>query len=197
MPLPTIALTSRVVVRGSLFGQDVEHVWACKNTASPPTEAELVSICGAFQATYLTIMAPLSDQYSINEVTATFLGAATGPEFTLVISPAQQGGVASPSSPGNVALCVSLRSGFTGRRNRGRKFFSGLPESAVADNAVDSTTANNVLSGVQDLIDNLALNNTPLAVVSYVGQYSTEITTATCVDLFVDSMRRRLSGRGR
>lgn len=101
------------------------------------------------------------------------------------------------SSPGNVTLCVSLRTALAGRRFRGRKFFSGIPENATASNLIDSSLAGFVVTGINNLIGALAGNGFPLSIVSYIGPTVTPVETALVTDLFVDSQRRRLSGRGR
>jgi hypothetical protein len=47
------------------------------------------------------------------------------------------------------------------------------------------------------MIAELEANGTPLGVVSKTIPAITTILTALCVDTFVDSQRRRLTGRGR
>lgn len=196
MPTPLIPNANKVTVKGTLFGQVVENVWAVGTTGAP-TEAAQLTIASIFQTGYAALMLPLSNELSINEITVRYMGSADGPESTLVISPAQTGGAEVVSSPGNVALCVSLRSGLAGRRFRGRKFFSGIPEQSTANNAIDAALCDAVLEGINTMIATLIANGTPLVVVSLVGLTSVAITTAICTDFFVDSQRRRLTGRGR
>jgi len=94
-------------------------------------------------------------------------------------------------------LCVSLRTGLAGRRFRGRKFFSGIPKANVADNTIDSALCDDIVNGVGTMMSALNANATPLSVVSFVGLTVTAVTAALCTDNFVDSQRRRLTGRGR
>jgi len=196
MPLPTIANAAKVTVKGELFGQLVENVWFV-GTPGLPSAGDLSTICGIFQTGYVGILAPLSEDLSYGEFTARYLGDVAGPEFTLASIPAEAGGTAQPSSPGSVALCVSLRTSLAGRRFRGRKYFSGIPENAVAANVVDPAVGSTIVSAINDLITALAGNDSPLAIVSYAGLTVTGVTTALLVDNFVDSQRRRLTGRGR
>lgn len=198
MPTPIISGAIKTTCRGFLFGQTVENVWGVHWGAGAPEMGDLEIINGIFQTAYVDIMAPLSDQLTLNEVTSRYLGSADGPEHTLAIIPGQTGGALSASSPGNVALCVSLRSAFAGRRLRGRKFFSGIPEANTASNTIDVALCDAVVEAINAaLIGNLVSNGTPLAVISLVALAVTNIVTAVCVDNFVDSQRRRLTGRGR
>lgn len=197
MPAPIISDATEVVVHGTLFGQEVLHVWAVQ-TPPTPGSGDLDTICAIFQTAYVDIMAPLSNQYSINFIEAKYQGGPPATYGSLFISPAQEGGAAAVSSPGNVALCVALKSGFSGRRYNGRKYFSGIPEAATADNLIDTTLAANVLLGINDtLLPALESNGTPLGIISTVGEFLVMVDHAGVTDLFVDSMRRRLTGRGR
>jgi len=196
MPTPLVPNAVKVTVKGSLFGQVVDNVWAVGTTGAP-TEAELLTIAAIFQTGYADIQSVLSQDYTVGEITCRYLGDAAGPEATLAIIPPQAGGSINPSSPGSVCLCVSLRTGLAGRRFRGRKYFSGITEVDQTANAIDTDTCNNIVNSILGLMDALSTNGTPLAVVSLVGPTVTQVTTPICVDNFVDSQRRRLTGRGR
>ena len=195
MPTPTVANANVVEVRGQLFGQLVENVWFVGSTGALD-ESAMLDVMSIFQTSYSSIMAPLSEDYSINEIYMRYLGNPAGPEATLAITPAQTGGIATAAAPGNVAFCVSLRTALTGRRFRGRKYFSGLPNNEVVANALDVAVADALVSAVQAMIVTLSGNGTPLAVVSFTGLTVTNVTTALYTDLFVDSQRRRLTNRG-
>jgi hypothetical protein len=67
----------------------------------------------------------------------------------------------------------------------------------VTSNVINSDLCDELVTAINDLIAALATNETPLAVVSLVQLTVTFVVTAICVDLFVDSQRRRLTGRGR
>jgi len=196
MPTPIIANVCKVTVIGTLFGQDVENVWYVGTTGAPdPTE--MSAIAGTFQSNYTGILGVLSQDLAIGEINVRYMGDVGGPDFTLAITPAQTGAEPVGSEPGNVCLCVSLRSALAGRRFRGRKYFSGLPTGSVVANTVDAPLANAVVIAVNQLITDLAAGGTPLQVVSFVGLTSVPVLTAIVTDLFSDSQRRRLTGRGR
>lgn len=195
MPTPIIPNACQVEVRGQLFGQLVENVWFVQSSGAP-SGAEMETIAATFQTQYVNVMAPLSQDYSINEIFVKYLGNPAGPEFTLGITPAQTGGVATASAPGNVAFCVSLRTALSGRQFRGRKYFSGLPNNQVANNALNVAVADDIVAAVADMIINLAAVSFPLAVVSMTFSTVTLVTTALYTDLWLDSQRRRLTNRG-
>jgi len=185
-----------VEVRGTYFGQQCENVWHVIG-ADPFDPAMAADIAATFHTSYAGILAALSRDLFINEVFVhNFDGASSG-EFTLAITPAEQGEVVQDGLPGNVAFCVSLRTALAGRSTRGRKYFAGLGEGDVSGNEFDGGRIATLLTGVNDLIANLVTNGTPLAIFSRTIPALTQVQTATAVDAFVDSQRRRLTGRGR
>jgi hypothetical protein len=196
MPTPLVPSAARVTVSGTLFGQLVENVWHVTTVAGPPL-SDLEDIAGIFQLMYANLVIPFADALFINSVTVRYLGDVGGPEFSLINTPAQQGGDANGSMPGNVALCISLRTALAGRRFRGRKFFSGIPVPEVADNTISSTFADAVVASISGSMGDLTAAGFPLSVLSYVGPTIVPVTSVLYTDLFVDSQRRRLTGRGR
>lgn len=196
MPTPVFPTCYEVAVKGQLFGQECDNIWHVEGP--DPFDATVAgTVAGIFQTGYSDIQAVLSADYSINEVhVQNFAGLATG-EFTLAITPPQPGGVGLSSSPGSVCLCVSLRTAVAGRSTRGRKYISGLAEQDVGNNALDPDTAAAIRVAIANMVDTLAANGTPLVVFSKTNNVITPVTAVTLVDLFVDSQRRRLTGRGR
>lgn len=196
MPTPLVPSAASVTVSGTYFGQLVQNVWHV-TTTDPPTVEDLEGINAIFQTAYGALAIYFADSISWNEITSRYLGDIGGPEVTLVITPAQTGGDANQGMPGNVALCVSLRTALAGRRFRGRKYFSGIPTPEVEANTVTEGFAEGVVAECQNLIDALFTNGTPLSVLSYVGPTIVPVITALVTDRYVDSQRRRLTGRGR
>lgn len=196
MPTPFFPTAYQIEVRGTYFGQLTENVWHA--IGPDPFDATVAAdIAGTMQVGYASIMAPLSHDYSISEIFVHNLAGVDSGEVTLAISPAQEGGSGNPGLPGNVALCVSLRTALSGRTTRGRKYFAGLDETKVTGNLLDPTTAADILDGVNALISSMVDGGHPLAIFSRTALTLTTISTATLVDLVVDSQRRRLTGRGR
>jgi len=193
VPIPNAA---KITVKGDYFGQLVENVWTCL-TSGAPTLGDLESIASVVIANYPAIVEPLSTSLTISEVTVRYLGDEAGPEVTNVPVTPIAGTNASPGLPGNVALCVSLRTALAGRRFRGRKYFSGWTEADVVGNQVDAGAVADIVAACNAFIADMIAEGYPLTIVSYTGLTNTNVVTALCIDPYVDSQRRRLPGRGR
>lgn len=195
MPSPVFPNAYVVEVRGLLFGQRIENVWHCQG-ADPFDVADATSIAAIFQAQYGALLSELSQDVSFHEIFVHNLAGVASGEYTLAITPADAGDVTEDAMPGNVAFCITLRTALSGRTTRGRKYFSGLAKTHVVANQYDVARANGLVSDIQSLIDDLAANGTPLCIFSPTALTLVPVTTATYVDLYTDSQRRRLTGRG-
>jgi hypothetical protein len=173
------------------------NVWHVFQDGTTPDPVELETVAGTFQTGYGGIVTLLSDQLFINNIKVRWLGATTGPETELFITPGLQGGSASPGLPGGTAFCIRLRTGSPGRSNRGRKYFSGLTEAVVSGNQVGSGFAGDLAAAVNDLQQALIVEGWQLAIASYTNATIALVSDIGFFDLNVDSMRRRLAGRGR
>jgi hypothetical protein len=196
VPFVPILNATQINVIGSLMGQQYENVWAVQ-TADPPLVADLLTVASIFETAYAAILNPLSQELVINEIDCRYLGSAAGPVTQLFISPGMTGGATSESVPGNVALCVKLSSALPGRQFRGRKYFGGFTEAQISYNQVDPVVANDITAAIAGLITALTTNGTPLSIVSKTHGTLVPVIGAGIVDLYVDSQRRRLPGRGR
>jgi len=114
------------------------------------------------------------------------------------------GGVASPKLPGNVTAAVKWITALTGRSKRGRTFHIGLAESQVTGGFLTSGQQTAMSNAYDDLLQAIAADSEPLTLVVLQrvsdGVPLTEavgeaILTFT-IDLAIDSMRKRLPGRG-
>jgi hypothetical protein len=145
-----------------------------------------------------------SDELTLIRVEARDLSTEFAPFATNTPLSGNAGLRESPPMPANVTLAIKWASALTGRSTRGRTYHIGLTEDQVEGqtindvqrtglinaynqlrsdiNSFDSTWVLSVLSRVQDGV--------PLAeAIAY------EIASVTA-DEFIDSMRRRLAGRG-
>lgn len=196
MPTPVFPTAYKVAVKGLYFGQLVENVWYVQGP-DPFDSSVANTVAGIFQTEYANIQAALSQDYSITEIEVTNLAGTASGSYILAITPPQPGTRVQDGMPGNVAFCVSLKTALSGRRFRGRKYFCGLGEADVTENAFDATQAGVILTGVTGLINALNISGNPLSVFSPTGLTLVPVTSASAVDFFVDSQRRRLTGRGR
>lgn len=103
------------------------------------------------------------------------------------------GRVASALSGSNMALCVTLKTSSTGRRNRGRLYIGGLPQANTTTNAESWNLA---ASHMTDLMDNFMSNlvaETPslnLYIFSRLDQ-AAKLVTATKARAGIATQRRR------
>jgi len=118
-------------------------------------------------------------------------------------TPNPAGAIGVGALPGNVALCVSMRTLGRGRSSRGRNYVAGLPESKVDGNTVQAPTVAAIEDAYNSLHDGTVAAPWVQVVVSRFtagaprpAGVAAEVTNARVVDPYVDSMRRRLTGRG-
>ncbi len=196
MPTPVFPTAYKVEVQGTLHGQLVENVWYVQGP--DPFDLTVANgIAAVFQTNIPAIIAPLSFDLMIDNIVVQNLGGTASGQTSLAITPVEQGGQTQDALPGNVAFCVSLRSALAGRRFRGRKYFSGLGEGDVTANAWGAPQRDALLNAIDDLRAALVTNGTPLSIFSPTGLTLVPVVAAVAVDLYVDSQRRRLTGRGR
>jgi hypothetical protein len=196
MPTPVIPTAYRVTVTGDLFVNTVQNVWYCAGP-DPFDPVVAADIAATFQTGYSGILAHLSQDFFVYQIDVQNLAGVASGSYTLFITSPESGAIVQDSLPSNNAFCVRLRTALPGRRFRGRKYFAGLGEGDVTGNTYDIARADGIVSAVQDLIDALATNLTPMQIVSFVGETSVPVTSASYFDRIVDSQRRRLTGRGR
>lgn len=125
------------------------------------------------------------------------------PEYTSTYSLPVSGTVNAESMPGNVSLCVSFRTGLTGRSYRGRNYISGMHDGVVSGNQFQVSFVNNVVNAYENLIGDI-----PVGFTWVVASFQTNgvpnipgiihpVQSILATDTNVDSMRSRLAGRGR
>jgi len=189
-------------LRYTLFGQRIENVLYFE--ASRPDQPAMAALALALQAWWVDEIAPfVSVQLVLNEIYITDLTTDSGQTYSGIIAGGSGGEISDNALPGNVALCVSFRTANRGRSYRGRNYVPGLAETSVAGNTVEPTVVNGLQSGYGALISAAAGAGYPWVVAS---RYSggdprpagilTRVTGARVVDPYVDSQRRRLTGRG-
>jgi len=126
--------------------------------------------------------------------------------FAATASPtgALPGTHAAASLPNNVTICASIRTLFTGRSARGRWYWQGLCEDQVVDNTVNSGVITSIDAALTNLASVIAALGHFWVIVSYQslgvprpgGPVKFVVNDIVFVDAIIDSMRRRLPGRG-
>lgn len=123
---------------------------------------------------------------------------------TATLNAGSVGGLATPSVSNSVSLSVSFRTGLTGRSNRGRNYWLGIPATSVVDNVVSPVYQESIIAAYDGVIGPGAIASDWEWVIAsryfqgqprLIGQ-SREVVAATIVDSIIDNQRRRLPGRG-
>lgn len=192
----------QVELIGSLHAQAVENTlyFFRGGEWSDSTFSQLVTQLLGFLAESTDA---LSNDLNYTRIEGTDLTTQSSPTYSAVIAGGQPGGVTSPALPGNVAYCVSFRTNGRGRSSRGRNYVPGLPENAVTGNTLNSANINILLAAYTGLISRAATLSAQWGVFSRFNNGIARntglfqpITQVVAADIFVDSQRRRLAGRG-
>lgn len=187
-----------------LFGQQVVNTFSYFLGPSSLNGNVLNNLANTITTAWgANLMPRLSGELVLLGCTVYALDASNAPVGTFTRATALPGGTNAPSLPGNVAFCIKFGSGGRGRTTRGRIFLAGLPETIVNGNTVSLAEADQILSGIglfrgataaagaEHIIISRFINGTKRPVGTIRA-----VTSASYSDLFVDSQRRRLTGRG-
>lgn len=145
----------------------------------------------------------ISNGAALTQVAGQDLSNQSGPNVIRPESPFLLGTVASPVVANNSTIVTGLKSDQRGRSHRGRKYNVGLPQNAYA-NAVSilPSYAVSLMGSYQSLTLALGAAGIDLVIPSRrangADRLSGVVTKVTgfYMDLALDSMRRRLLGRG-
>lgn len=199
-----VADTVQLELFQRLHGQRIENVTYWQKVGGYGF-GDATELWNAALLWWTTDLAPqLSSDITLIGGKITDLSSASG--FSLDFTaptPNPAGVIGVGALPGNVALCVSLRSAGRGRSSRGRNFVAGLPESKVVGNTVDTATVAGIEGAYGALRDTGMSTGWTMVVASRFANKlprtagaTFEVLTVRIVDPYVDSQRRRLTGRG-
>ena len=208
MPFIPVANTARVCVKYRLHGQDVCNImWFEKGSVW--TGTDLNSLCTAINSWVIAeIMPHVSEDMTFVGTEARSMEGVGAPGVELPVVPGEEGGVLFPALPGNVAVAIKFLTGLTGRSFRGRNYIAGWPEPHVTGNSLDTThvpTWVGAFEALASYLVGLAANHVVVSLFSGVDSNgdpiprSSGVTTPVTnydLDTDVDSMRKRLNGRG-
>lgn len=174
----------------------VQRVFVTKTSA--PTSADLDDAIVAALAYFNAKKGALHPSYILQNITATDVSVANGTQTILPLTTSNVGTGSGAPAAANAAMCISLRTNFTGRSFRGRFYEGGLISDGFANaQNFQPTYVAGLADFFQDFIDALAAINMTLVVVSNfaagvvrVVALATEIISII-VDTKVDSQRRR------
>lgn len=194
---------AEVIVHWSMFGQELINTFYGHKVGGY-VQADIDALAAAVDAWVDASLLPtLSSSIRYMGTTVRGLSSAIDLEAENNDSTGDGAGGAS-TSPTSKALSIKRRSAFTGRGARGRIFLAGIPDASMTTpNVVNSgfiatieselnalQTAMASVDWVEVIVHRVAGGATlPAAVLFTVVEY-------ICVNGAIDSMRRRLQGRG-
>jgi hypothetical protein len=203
-PVPdTVELT----VQGTQSGQLVENKFYAKaaETITSVMVDALATIVADWVTTYL--LPRVGATYTHTRVVARDLSADSSYE---IINTDAAGGVGTASGtvyPPNVSFAVHRATGLSGKKAKSRIYWPAIPSSyAGSDGLMSSVAAAALVTALDQLRGNILantdavweygypqriINGVKLAVANFVP-----VTLHDWTDLFLDSQRRRLPGRG-
>jgi len=195
--------TVQIEVRSTLNGEKVENVLYFQRDSAVDV-ASMEDLADTISNWWNTECRPLQSQsYVAKEVYATDLTTETGPTFTDLQNNNIPGAIsASGAMPGNVAVCVSLRTAGRGRSARGRNYWCGLTEAQCSGNALTGAIIDDIPQAYMEIMTYIPVDYTWVVVSRYhdgaprASGLAQPVTQALLVDSNLDSMRRRLAGRG-
>jgi hypothetical protein len=211
VPFVPVSNTALVEARVLVNAQQCENtLWFKSPSAFTATSLGTLGIM--VRDWHVTNYLPLvSSALTLVEVVSTDQTAADGLQDVTIPDPGSVGGASPNVMPNNVTLTVSFRTGHRGRSFRGRNYVNGLTEDQVDGNSFVAGLTD-LWQGVYEALIGAAsdigmewvvasrfsgvdpVTHDPIPRVAGV---TTPITSVLVVDPFVDSARRRLTGRGR
>lgn len=210
VPCPEVG---EFVIKQILAGQDVFNVLHIKKIGGW-TAATLTNMAVALMSAWFTNMSPIqAGELLYQGITGRDLSTAMGAVVDVPWTPGQHGAAGGGAEPGNVALAVGHKTGLAGRSARGRTFLGGISEDWANQGKI--TDGQRVV--IQTAFDNLgAAIEAAGGKFGVLSRYSGYTQTppkykkvpiaraegifneiiSNVADTFVDSMRKRLPGRG-
>jgi len=205
MPLPNATNVVRVEMRYQCEGERVENVFHVHGTSAWDT-GSLGDLGLAFFDWWNDNLKNIqSTQTTLREIYLLDLTTSPGLEYTFVTGLPGGGLDSAAAIANNVTACISWRTGFAGRSQRGRTYHIGMTKNYTDNSLMTSSFVSQALDTYNALIPlvQASSNDPELVVLSYYHNNAVRptptwepILTATLVDNVVDSQRRRLPGRG-
>lgn len=183
-----------------LDSQTVETVFNYQATPALTTEGEAIALA----TNWMTIMTPLLVAAGSAQLTFDHINVRaknkTLPNVTItrLFPPGTVGATGGDASPGNATLAVKQMTGRSGKSYRGRNFWPGLAEGQTIGNQVISAliTALSIIF-TRNLTGFVGVVGTYIPCVPSRKLLQLHNIVAFSMDKFIDSQRRRLTGRGR
>lgn len=192
----TVPNTVEVVIAGEHLGNQqatVLHI----HTLTPGDTSKIAQILNAVNTQILQkYLACLHTSYQAVELRGQDISVRGGVQVSVVMTGNTHGTNPGASAPGNVAIAIGWRTAYGGRRFRGRTYLSPLSTSNFTNDtiSVGLVAAMHVFGDAYIQLTTGVVSEGPV-VASKTYHDSHRIQTYR-FDTTLDSMRRRLTGRG-
>lgn len=204
MPFQPVGNGAEFVIKGQLLGEEVVTTFPLLGLVGF-TQGDLQDYCEAAADAWTTYIKPqLIGSYTFYELVGKGLRTQEDVEATVSFSGGDSGALVGSPMPNNVSLSIARKTGLTGRSNRGRIYWPGFNEADVTNNEISTARAGAIVDALEDFTT--AVNSLGTFSLAIITRYSNNalrptaiarpITSWSVVDRVVDSMRRRLPGRG-
>jgi len=205
MPFIPADKTVQVEMRYVQNSSQMENVFYVHKESLGDVDATyLGGLADIIKSAWTTYFKPIiSTGCTLVEIYLRDLTALEAIEFTESVN--DVGTAAGSLATGQDTLCVSFRTGFTGRSARGRSYFISLRQTDIVNDIVSVGKAQAIVDAWAEMMSeiNASLDGAKCVVLSRFteGAPRTEgqirdITTVTAIDRIVDSQNNRLTGRG-
>lgn len=208
MPFVPVPNTAKVAVLWKQFGQKlVSTLWFEK--ASAWSSTDLVDLATAVNSWVVAEVLPhLSDTLNCEGTEARDMSALGAAGVLVPITPAASGAAGGGGMPTNVTAAIKFLTGLTGRSHRGRNFIPGIAPASISADAITSGSQAvfvAMYNALADYLVDLAATHVVASLYSGIGvdgkptprpEGVTTPVITYAMDTALDSMRRRLIGRG-
>jgi len=196
MPAPNNPRVARVAM---LFQRDTRTLVNTFHVVKPTplNAADLITIAGLFSSWWNTSYRNYSsNNVLLKQIQVRKYDPSDPLAYDLDISPPSAGAVVQTPDTAATTQTASWRTGYAGRKFRGRFYAVGLTEVATAnDDSIGSPTTATLSNAALSLITSVVAASFQLVVFHKLDNTFTQILTAI-VENLIDSQRRRLANRG-
>lgn len=191
MPSVIVAGCTEVQMFAQQDNIPVENVWHFSGVGG--SSADQVAFGDALTLWITDSLATnMAANVQVNGLRITDLSSSSGAQTDYTTGYPFDGSAGGTAHPNNVTVAIAHRTGLRGRSFRGRSFHIGLTSSQAADNQVNAGFITDITTNCYDqLIGGSGVGGANLVVMSRKLLIMTEVTLNT-VNIFVDSMRKRL-----
>lgn len=194
-----------VTIEGSVDGQLTINDLSFRSQIGPRTAPDVLALTTAIGAWYVSEVIPwLNHNYTARVAKGRGLSSAN-PFVALSSLGNEPGAETGDQLPNNCSMAVHFGTGSAGRSYQGRNYVPVLDRDDVVGNFIDAAWANNIVTAYQSLLfpGDIVPDGWIWVIISRVQggvrpaeALFHEVSSVSVVDLVVDSMRRRLPGRG-